>query len=440
MSQKRNKQIRYDARKAEEAAREALKKNKGIGAGALRNKLLAGLLLVLMLAAMSCEMGMGKEEENPGPGSGQGVGQGNNGGNDNDGQDNQQRDLKNHYSEYENFNPADYPIINETGKPDLDQEFAELRDFIWLMYAEKEDVGEWTANYVKTNKIKTILSDGNGGWAWIRPNHLDRLYVNTDAFYEILSFVKDAGGGPNRFLYDFITHETMHLVQYKSGVFNLMKGMRPDICAAIEMLKEFLAWFYTETRDSGTIITADMKNAIETQSGYMISATDPWNDQNQILHTPWFNNELNGYMQYAITSVSGSAMTPPLRQASKEDMLEIARAMLACRDPKMAGVTDDALWTVFDALCKAAVGNSKYIRFGEGGYASNAVNRDSFNAFQDLIAEWDAEYAAQSRSVEQTTQSVSPSTSMKIATAELQTRNTTIDWKSNMLAWNGKKR
>jgi hypothetical protein len=388
------------------------------------SKIFFALMLVIMLATISCEMGIVREEENPGSGPGKGTT------NDNDGQDNPQWGLKNHYSEYENFNPADYPIINETGKPDLDLEFAELRDYIWLMYAEKEDVGEWTANYVKTNKIKTILSDGTGGWAWIRPSQLDRLYLNANAFYKMLSFFKDAGGedisGDNdRLLYGFITHETMHLVQYKSGVFDLMKGMRPDICAATEMLKEFLAWFYTETRYPGMIITADMANAVETQSKYMILSTDPWEYDNacakdpslpDFIHsTPWFNNELNGYMQYAITSVGGSAMTPPLRQASKEDMLKIARAMLACRDPKMAGVTDDALWTVFDALRKATVGNSKYLKFGND---VRVVNRESFDAFQELIAEWDAEYAAQSHSAEQTTQSVSPSTAMNIATAQ----------------------
>jgi hypothetical protein len=87
-----------------------------------------------------------------------------------------------------------------------------------------------------------------------------------------------------------------------------------------------------------------------------------------------------------------------VRQASKEDMLRVARAMLACRDPKKVDVTDEALWTVFDALCKAAVGNSKYLRFSENG-SWGAVRQDLFDNFQEFIAVWDAEYAAQARSV-----------------------------------------
>jgi len=87
-------------------------------------------------------------------------------------------------------------------------------------------------------------------------------------------------------------------------------------------------------------------------------------------------------------------MTAPLRQAGKEDMMKVARAMLACRDPNKAGVTDEALWTVFDALCKAAVGNSKYLDIG-----SVRLPQDVFNNFQNFIVEWDAAYAAQARSV-----------------------------------------
>jgi hypothetical protein len=306
---------------------------------------------------------------------------------------------KTHYSDYENFNPADYPILNESGKSD--SEIAWLRDIIWLMYAEKEDVGDWATNYIKSNKIKTILSDGIGGWAWVRPNQLDRFYLSTDGYYRLLSFYNESGdddkASQRRDVFRFFTHETMHLVQYKSNVFNLMKGMRPNICAATDLLTEYLAWFYTERRSPGTIITADMKDAVERQSEYMISSTDPWNDPNEVIHTPWFNNELSGYMQHAFTVsfVRENAMTPPLRQASKEDMLKVARAMLACRDPKMAGVTDEALWTVFDALCKAAVGDSKYLRFNPDGENYGLANRDSFNDFQAFIAEWDAAFAAQ---------------------------------------------
>jgi len=112
--------------------------------------------------------------------------------------------------------------------------------------------------------------------------------------------------------------------------------------------------------------------------------------------------------------------------------------MLACRDPKMAGVTDEALWTVFDALCKAAVGNNKYLMITENG-SLGTVSRDVFDNFQELIAIWDDLYAEQARSVAQTTQTVSPSTAMKIATAEVKTRNT-IDWNSKTLAWNKRTR
>jgi hypothetical protein len=59
----------------------------------------------------------------------------------------------------------------------------------------------------------------------------------------------------------------------------------------------------------------------------------------------------------------------------------------------MAGVTDEALMYVFDALRKAAVGDSKYM-FYTDDYDPWAVNRESFARFQDLIAQWDANYAA----------------------------------------------
>jgi len=306
------------------------------------------------------------------------------------------------YHDFANFNPSDYPILNESGKSE--SEFADLKDFIWFMYAEREDVGEWTANYIKSNKIKTILSNENGAWGWIRPSQLDRIYINEDLIHSTFfeeyynnQYNDDAGRARMREgRFKTISHETMHLVQYGGNAFNLMKGMRPDICAAVNMLTEYLAWFYTETRFFDTDITIDMKDAIERQSEYMILSTDPLNDPNEIFVTPWFHNELSTYAQQAfqIGIVRENAMTPPLREASKEDMLKVARAMLACRDPKKAGVTDDALWTVFDALCKAALGNSKYLRFSENG-SWGTVRQDLFDNFQDFIAEWDAAFAAQ---------------------------------------------
>jgi hypothetical protein len=312
---------------------------------------------------------------------------------------------KTHYSDYANFNPADYPILNESGKSD--SEIAWLKDILWLCYAEREDIGEWTANYIKSNKIKTILSNAAGANAWIYPDQLDRIYLGEMTYSILWGLYDDNQYNDNdranmrKNMFGFPSHETMHLVQYKSGAFNLMKGMRPDICAAVDMLTEYLAWFYTETRVVGTDITIDMKDAVERQSEYMISSTDPWSNQDQIVHvTPWFNNNLNTYAQHAFIwgVVRENAMTPPLRQASKEDMLKVARAMLACRDPNKAGVTDEALWTVFDALCEAAVGNSKYLRFSENG-SWGTVRQDLFDDFQAFIAEWDAAYAAQARGV-----------------------------------------
>jgi len=303
-----------------------------------------------------------------------------------------------------NFNRADYVIVNETGKPDSAPEIAWLKEYTWFMYAVNESVGDWMANYIKTNKIKTVLAEGNYGWAWIYPDRLDRLYLNV-GFFRSNDYNYDFNEVPQSgYFYQFVTHETMHLVQYKSNAFSLMKGMRPDICAAAEMLTEFLAWFYTENRFPGAYITADMENAVATQSKYMILSTDPWayNDARAkdpslpngvmgIHLTPWFNNEASFYAQHAFTSplVRESAMTAPLRQASKEDILQVARTLLACRDPKQVGVTDEALWTAFDALRNVATGESKYLNFSD-----YRLSRESFNNFQALIAEWDAKIGA----------------------------------------------
>jgi len=340
-------------------------------------------------------------------GYGQGTGQDNEQGNE---QDNEQGNQGNPPPTYDNFNRADYVIENETGKPDSDPEIAWVKDLVWLMYAENEYAGEWTANYVRTNKVKTILSDGTGGWAWIKPDQMDRFYLNTEAFSFYESFYEEYDDNNRadvrKNLFGALAHETMHLVQYKSGAFNLMKGMRPDICAAAEMLTEFLAWFYTGKRSSGAYVSANMEKAVEKQSKYMILATDPWAYDDARAkdpslpdpsHTaPWFNNELSSYAQHAFVSwlVRESAMTTPLIQAGKEDVLKLARALLACRDPKTAGVTDEALWTVCEALRKVAIGDSKYLKFNDNGNWAGA-SRDSFDNFQEIIANWDAEYAVQ---------------------------------------------
>jgi hypothetical protein len=317
------------------------------------------------------------------------------------------------YHDFANFNPADYPILNESGKPD--SAIADLKDWIWLMYAEREDVGEWTANYVKTNKIKTILKYGRA--YYVDTSQLDGFYVSADILSDTLEFSNEYYADDDRAkadiresMFNFFTHETMHIVQWKSsGWIDLMKGMRPDICAAARMLTEFLAWFYTTHRYDSAYVYADMPNAVEIQSKYMIIETEllvydndtgPARGQHYddmrakdpslppfIIGSSWF---FSTYAEAAFVTgeVRRSAMTPPLHEASKEDMLKIARALLACRDPKMAGVTDEALWTVFDALREAAGGNSKYFSYG-------GLDRDLLNTFQEFIAEWDAAYAAQ---------------------------------------------
>ena len=374
--------------------------------GIISRILFALMLALALINVTSCEDMMGIEEASQGgkeQGNEQDKEQGNEQGKE---QSNEQGSEVTVPPTYDDFNKADYVIINETGKPD--SEIAWLKEIIWLGYAEREYAGDWTANYVKTNKIKTILSDKWQVHAWIDPDLLDGIYLNANLFNTMLSFYKEdsnnAKAVTRKNLYEFFTHETMHLVQYKSGAFKLMTGMRPDICAAVDMLTEYLAWFYTDYRYPGTDVSADMENAVETQSKYMILSTDPWAYDDAcakdpslppFIHSePWFNNSLSNYAQHAFTValVRESAMTSPLRQASKEDMLKVARAMLACRDPKQAGVTDDALWTVFDALRKAATGNSKYHKLNDGW----GCNPDSFNNFQEvIIANWDEAYAAQ---------------------------------------------
>jgi len=170
----------------------------------------------------------------------------------------------------------------------------------------------------------------------MNPDQMDRLYLNEDFLSGILVSYNDAEYDANRraearqnVIFSFCTHETMHLVQYGSGAFNLMKGMRPNICAAVDMLTEFLAWFYTGPRYPDTYITADMANAVETQSKYMILAVDP--DEYDaarakdpslppFVHSaPWFHNEIGNYVRQAFTNsiVRKNAFTDPLRQAKK---------------------------------------------------------------------------------------------------------------------------
>jgi len=318
---------------------------------------------------------------------------------------------KNHYSDYANFNPADYVIENESGKPDSDLE--ELNDLIWLMYAENEHVGDWMANYVKTNKIKTVLWDNKTGKAWV-VGGLEQINLSVDYCSNWLSQLKELDIDTTilrRDIHVAFTHETMHLFQNASGDwFSFMTGMRPDICAATWMLMEFLPWFYTDERYSDAYVYADMQNAVETQSKYIVLSTDPdaydaarAKDPSlpPFIHsTPWFNNYFSGYAETALSvgSAGNVSMAPPLIRASKEDVLKIARFLLACRDPKQAGVTDEALWTVFEVLRKASLGESKYLRFDidhPDDWGSNFVRRETFDKFQESIAEWEAAFAAQ---------------------------------------------
>jgi hypothetical protein len=281
---------------------------------------------------------------------------------------------------------------------------------IWLTFAQKEYAGDWTANYIRTNKIKTVLANGDFGWAWIHPDRLDRIYLSVEGFYALLGFddPERQRADTLRDAYRFVTHEVMHLVQYKSDAFRLMAGMRPDICAAANMLTEFLTWFYTENRNPDAYVSAETKHAVAAQSRYMTLACDPWEYDNvsakdpslpsYVHSTPWFNNELSSYAQHAFTSnFHEIAMTKPLVQAGKEDMLKVARSLLACRDPGTVGVTDDALWTVFDALRNVANGNSKYLKITDDpNKYYYSVRKDSFEHFHNvIIANWDAEFAAQ---------------------------------------------
>jgi len=377
-------------------------------------KILFALMLSLaLLNVTSCDnmldFGKGSQGDSQGTGSGPGQGttQGNNGGNGNNGQDNQQGEYKNHYSEYANFNPADYPIINESGKSD--SKLSEAKDFIWLMYAEKENVGDWTANYVKTNKIKTILNDTG---YYIHPSELDRLYVSIDDLW--MSHHNNIIVDDNRRVefrdeeFRNFTHETMHLVQY-SGARYLMTGMRPDIYATFDLLHEFFPYFYANGRDAEADVTTDMKNAVETQSKIMVLATnllahdddylayldnafakDP-SLPKRLFRSNW---PLSFYARSAITSI-GPSLTPPLIKASKEDMLKVARALLDCRDPKQAGVTDEALWYTFDTLHKAVTRENNYLLFNDDPKFYGYVKTEEYNRFLYWCDYWDTEFAKQ---------------------------------------------
>jgi hypothetical protein len=315
---------------------------------------------------------------------------------------------------YDDFNPADYPIINETGRSD--SELRGVIDFLHLMFAEKEYEGAWATNYIKTNKIKTIISNGNYGVAWIDPNQLDRIYLGTNRLDSLVDYYNNPTWDDNdrahrrKGIHDDLTHETMHLVQYSGGSFKLMTGMRPDICAAAQMLTEFLASFYTDGRHEDAYVTADMTDAVATQSKYMILACDPWEYDaarakdpslpSYIMSTPWFDSLLSRIARMAFTSalVYESAMTEPLVLANKEDMPRVARSLPACRDPKTVDVTDKALWTVFDALRSAANGDSKYLKLTDDPNNSWRVYRPLFDHFQNsTIAMWDEQYASKAR-------------------------------------------
>jgi hypothetical protein len=319
---------------------------------------------------------------------------------------------------------ANYVIENESSYQG--SEFTQMTNFFWYTLAEREygevnsERRKWAANYIKTNKIKIILSDNDSGYAWIRPDLLDRIYINAPTLNYYLGFHNEGydnlgnmrpGSGFRGRYYSWITHETMHLDQYSGDSFSLMAGMRPDICAAAEMLTEYLAHFYTEGRfedenGQSTWIYLDTPNAIERQSRLMILSTDPWsnfdwnNDNPSLPHTfqstNWFNNELSGYAQHAFISGMPEryAFTSPLRNASREDILRLTRSLLNCRDPQMADVTDDAIMYVFNALRKAAIGDSKYM-FITDYFHPWTVYQPDFDRFQNLIAQWDANYAAQ---------------------------------------------
>jgi len=74
-------------------------------------------------------------------------------------------------------------------------------------------------------------------------------------------------------------------------------------------------------------------------------------------------------------------------------VLKIARALLACRDPKTAGVTDEALWTAFDFM-RGSVETGEHLALVDGG-SIFGCSQESFDQFQELIARWDTEFAKQ---------------------------------------------
>jgi hypothetical protein len=302
-------------------------------------------------------------------------------------------------------------------------EYTEMTNLIWYTLVEKEYEGDWMANYIKTNKIKIILSDDEYGFAWIYADRLDRIYIDAPVLnhylgffsekYDNFGFMRPASGF--RWNYNsWLTHEVMHLVQYSNDFFRLTIGMRPDICATAMLMTEYLAFFYTEGRSSNGLnfnpyITIDMPNAVEIQSKYMMvtfltdeeyeeeQAKDPFLPNNYLFSSNWPIGALGLYMVPSIESytVRGVSFTRPLRQASKEDILQVARFLLACRDPKMAGVTDEAIWYVFDFLRKELNGVGKYSPSRDDEWEKKELWFAAIDGFQDLNALWDAEYAAQ---------------------------------------------
>jgi hypothetical protein len=79
-------------------------------------------------------------------------------------------------------------------------------------------------------------------------------------------------------------------------------------------------WFYTDSRYPGTVITADMKDAVKTQSYYMVLTTDPWEYDAACAKDPslppflfsgeWFNNSIGGYAESGFLNY-GTSMSPP---------------------------------------------------------------------------------------------------------------------------------
>jgi hypothetical protein len=301
---------------------------------------------------------------------------------------------------YGNFNPSNLIIVNNSGKPDSD--VAKLKDIVLFTITVKEYEGDWMANYIRSNDISINLREmsalGSAGYRNLNVINLNAAFLD---YYQMYSIPRMLG--------QTLTHEAMHIAQYKSSYVEFTNGRRYDVVFAAEMMQEFLAHYYNQFRHPDSVVTVDMPNAVELQSRYMILSIDPdaYKDElakdpslpPYISEMPWFKYYLSIYtveILFNNTSYGVYSNVEPLRQSSKEDMIQIARILLECRDPKMAGVTDETLWIVFEALRKVWFTDSKYLDEDALAYFQNYwFNSYGNDTLQRWINEWEEDYAAQ---------------------------------------------